>query len=251
MTASLRECTPPFSYPTGVGPTSAHEHFAPKAIFAWAPPPLPLLATTAAAVFFSRAPSAPGPQNVAVANRSATVWQLAAAALIDATPELAAGAVAAIIVKNGSESANERTGDPHRKQQQALADHGTAQGSHTFPNRIWLCILAYNLARAGALIATEGRTPGTALLGMKVVRSDGAPVGIASAFVRISGLSWLVSPLLRPLLSGTKLGTRVAADAALAAANVKGGRKLVHFRRLKSGPPRGVRRRPRSGARRA
>lgn len=92
--------------------------------------------------------------------------------------------------------------------------------------RLMFGFLAYDVALAGAVVATGGRTPGTALLGLKVVRSDGTPIGIIPALVRTAKLTRLCWPMLR---RATKPSTRSAAEGALATLSATSA--LIHPKR--------------------
>ena len=72
-----------------------------------------------------------------------------------------------------------------------------------------------------ALVCTFGRTHGMALLGLKVVRSGGAAVGITGAYARAFGPNYLIRTLTTPLRGvGTTAygGAMIALDAVNAAA---------------------------------
>lgn len=189
---------------------------------------------------------------VCVSDRSPALWRLAGAAVIDAAPAVATVAVMVLRVRRSASPSAQLSraelaermasgyltydvvmaraiGGASAQQRVRRSASPSAQLSPPelqLAKRIMFGVLAYDVALAGAMAATGGRTPGTALLGLKLVRSDGTPIGIIAALVRRSGVARLCWPMLR---RARKPGTRSAAEGALATLNASSA--LIHPQR--------------------
>lgn len=149
-----------------------------------------------------------------MSERPRVLSRLAAASLIDVAPDYALTLVpvyrAFIAVDPAPSTADEP--DAGEEALRASAPDVVRQARRGSLAYRWLEV---------ALICTFGRTPGMALVGVKVVRSGGAPVGITGAYARVFGSNYLIRALTTPLrgVGPTALGgAMIALEAANAAA---------------------------------
>ncbi len=149
-----------------------------------------------------------------VSDRPPALWRLAAAPVIDAAPGIALIIVGAARALGEAGVASGAAGEPDGGQGAPGTSPLDRSRTAELARRLRYGLLAYDWLEV-ALICTLGQTPGMALVGLKVVRSDGAPLGATGAVVRVFGYDHLVRALTKPLRD---LGPRVQGGAWIALA---------------------------------
>jgi hypothetical protein len=130
-----------------------------------------------------------------VGERPPALWRLAAASFIDAAPVYA---MIAYPVLRAAEPAPGPVGEADAELATSSARPRDGLRNGELLRRLRRRLLAYGWLEL-ALICTFGRTQGMALVGLKLVRSGGGPIGITGAFVRAFGRNHLIRALVTPL----------------------------------------------------
>lgn len=130
------------------------------------------------------------------------LWRLAAASLIDEAPGFALTLVPVFRALSAADPLPGAADEPD-------AEQGTFRArAPEVARRAGPHLLAYGWLQL-ALISTFGRTPGMALVGLKLVRSGGASIGITGAFARAFGPNYLIRALTTPLRADRRSRSRL------------------------------------------